>query len=230
VLSASLEQLERDIGDDILLLDVGGWAKPLNRADWVIDVMPFETRGMLGHDGEGPERFSAETWVVRDICDREPWPFDDAQFDFVVCSHVLEDIRDPLFVCSELQRVAKAGYIEVPSRLEEQSRGVQGDWVGWAHHHWIIELDGDRLDFLFKPHMLHSRSEFSFTPDFHASLGEGERVEKLWWTDSIEARELLLFEPGQLDAHLSEFVKQTIDERGWHGGGRRSQLKRMLGR
>src|SRR3712207_5372782 len=119
-----------------------------------------------------------------DVCSSDLWPFDDAQFDFVVCSHVLEDIRDPLFVCSELQRVAKAGYIEVPSRLEEQSKGVQGDWVGWSHHHWIIELNDDRLDFLFKPHMLHTRDEFSFPPEFHQALNAEERVERLWWTGS----------------------------------------------
>ena len=230
MLAASLERLERELGPDDLLLDVGGWAKPLNRADWVIDVMPYETRGLLGSDGSGPERFSADTWIVRDICDREPWPFDDGQFDFVVCSHVLEDIRDPMFVCSELQRVAKAGYVEVPSRLEEQSWGVQGGWVGWAHHHWIVEGDGDRLDFLFKPHMLHAREEFFFPSEFHRALSEEQRIESLWWSGGFETRELLLFEPGQLDAHLSSFVARHLEEVGLQPGGRRAQLKRLLGR
>ena len=81
-----------------------------------------------------------ETWVTRDICAREPWPFEDGAFDFVVCSHTLEDLRDPVWVCGELQRVARAGYIEVPSRLEEQSWNVQGPWVGWGHHHWLIDV------------------------------------------------------------------------------------------
>jgi hypothetical protein len=230
VLPASLERLSRDLSDDDLLLDVGGWGKPLNRADWVIDVMPYETRGRLGSDGAGPERFSADTWTVRDICDREPWPFEDGQFDFVVCSHVLEDIRDPLFVCSELQRVAKAGYIEVPSRLEEQSWGVQGDWVGWGHHHWIIERDGDRLDFLFKPHMLHAREEFFFLPEFHQSLTEEQRVERLWWSGGFETNELFLFEHGELDAHLADFVSRHLELSGAQPAGRRAQLKRLLGR
>ena len=230
MLAASLERLERELGDDRVLLDVGGWAKPLKRADWVIDVMPYETRGLLGSDGAGPERFTAATWVVRDICDREPWPFEDGQFDFAVCSHVLEDIRDPLFVCSELARVAKAGYVEVPSRAEEQSWGVQGDWVGWAHHHWIIEREGRRLDFLFKPHMLHAREKFFLPPEFHRTLTEAERVEQLWWTGAIETREVLLFEPGELDAHLEQFVAQRLDESGINPSGRRAQLKRLLGR
>ena len=230
MLPASLERLEREIDPNALLLDVGGWGKPLTRADWVIDVMPYETRGLLGRDGSGPERFSADTWIVRDVCDREPWPFEEGQFDFAVCSHVLEDIRDPLFVCSELARVAKAGYVEVPSRLEEQSRGVQGDWVGWGHHHWIIERNENCLEFLFKPHILHARSEFSFPPEFHQGLSEEQRVEMLWWDGSLEAREVLLFEPGELDAHLSSFVERELTERGWETGGRRAKLKRVLGR
>ena len=230
MLPASLQRLEADLGPDDLVLDVGGWARPLVRADWVIDVMSYETRGMLGSDGEGPERFTSDTWIVRDICDREPWPFEDHQFDFVVCSHVLEDIRDPLFVCSELQRVARAGYIEVPSRLEEQSWGPQGDWVGWAHHHWIVERQGDRLDFLFKPHMLHAREEFFFPAEFHKTLTEEERVERLWWSGGIEVREVLLFEPGHLDSHLAEFVARRLEEAGIRPGGRRRQLKRLIGR
>jgi ubiquinone/menaquinone biosynthesis C-methylase UbiE len=49
--------------------------------------------------GPLPEGFTRDTWVQRDICDHEPWPFEDRQFDFVVCSHTLEDVRDPVWVC-----------------------------------------------------------------------------------------------------------------------------------
>src|SRR5438105_14790259 len=102
------------------VLDVGGWACPFNRADWILDSEPYETRGFYGtiglpaSQGGDKEHFSKETWVQRDICEHHPWPFADKTFDFSICSHTLEDIRDPLFVCSELIRVSKAGYIEVP--------------------------------------------------------------------------------------------------------------------
>jgi hypothetical protein len=208
VLPATLDRIQQTLPEDATLLDVGGWAKPLTRADWVIDVMPYATRGLLGVDGEGEERFTEGTWIQRDICDHTPWPFDDGQFDFVVCSHVLEDIRDPLWVCSELQRVARAGYIEVPSRLEEQSEFVQGDWVGWGHHHWLIELRGDRLEFLFKPHHIHSDERFRFSHDFFQGLTMEQRREQLWWENGFEAVEVLLFEPGALDADLSDFVSR----------------------
>src|SRR5690606_14263727 len=97
VLSASRDRILERLGDEDLVLDVGGWAKPFPRADWVIDLMPYETRGLYDYDREAAraeERFSAETWVCRDICAREPWPFEDDMFDFAICSHTLEDVRD----------------------------------------------------------------------------------------------------------------------------------------
>src|SRR3954447_10797842 len=210
----SLRRISASLEDTARVLDVGGWARPLNRADWVLDLMPHESRGMLGHDGEGEERFGPDTWVTRDICAREPWPFEDGFFDFAVCSHTLEDVRDPVWVCAELQRVARAGYVEVPSRLEEQSWDVQGPWVGWGHHHWLIELEGDRFDFLFKPHHIHSRPEFRFPGSFWDGLTEEQRVLRLWWEGGFSAREVLLFEPGALDADLSDFVAGHRSEGG----------------
>ena len=82
---------------------------------------------------------SARTlWIEHDICAREPWPFAERQFDFAVCSHTLEDVRDPIWVAAELQRVAVAGYIEVPTLREELTYGIQGPWVGWGHHRWLV--------------------------------------------------------------------------------------------
>src|SRR3954468_14104941 len=122
MLERSRQAIEDRLGEEDVVLDVGGWAKPFSRADWVIDLMPYETRGLYGYDKESAEeRFTADTWALHDICAHVPWPFADNQFDFAICSHTLEDIRDPVWVCSELQRVARAGYIEVPSRLEEQT-------------------------------------------------------------------------------------------------------------
>jgi len=63
-----------------------------------------------------------------------------------VCSHTLEDVRDPIWVGAELQRVAAAGYIEVPCLREELTYGIQGPWVGWGHHRWLVIVDTEQLD------------------------------------------------------------------------------------
>jgi len=50
--SKSVERLAREIPDDALVLDVGGWFHPFARADWVIDLLPYATRGDGGLQGE----------------------------------------------------------------------------------------------------------------------------------------------------------------------------------
>ena len=47
------------------------------------------------------------------------FPFKDKEFDFVIASHVIEHVEDIDFFIKELQRVAKKGYIEVPTKLED---------------------------------------------------------------------------------------------------------------
>lgn len=208
MLDSARARIAAEVPDDAVVLDVGGWAKPYPRADWVIDLLPYETRGLYGAESDEPERFDASRWVQRDICDRDPWPFGDDQFDFAVISHTLEDIRDPVGVCRELSRVAKAGYVEVPAPVEELTWGVHGPWVGWTHHHWISELVAGELVFTFKPHLLGATGRH-LPEGTTADLAPEALVLQLWWTGNIPAREQVLvgaeqFDPwlrGLLDAH-----------------------------
>ncbi len=202
------DRVLQTLPEDALVLDVGGWAVPFPRADWMLDLGSYETRGEWGYEGDrATERFSAATWVRRDICDREPWPFADGRFDFAICSHTLEDVRDPVWVCSELQRVAQAGYIEVPSRLEEQCWGFQGPWTGWSHHHWIVEPDqaAGAIEFLFKHHVVHAPKN-RFALGFRDTLTEDQRVSSLWWEGGFAHRERIFHEAVALESDLRDFI------------------------
>ncbi len=215
MLAASRARIESTLPEDAVVLDIGGWADPLPRADWVVDLMPYETRGLYAEDGGGgtaaPERFSAGTWIRRDICDRVPLPFGDDQFDFVVCSHTLEDIRDPIGVCAEIVRVGTAGYIEVPSRLEEQSWGVAGPFVGWSHHRWLIDRPGGRLEFMHKPGALQALGEAQIPADAYAKLTPEQRVIAFFWEGSFDFGERLLFDQAEHDADLMEVARPFRD-------------------
>jgi len=216
MLAASRARIESELPADALVLDVGGWASPLPRADWVVDLMPYETRGLYGREGPGDERFRADTWLQRDICDHEPWPFGDDQFDFAVCSHTLEDVRDPIRVCQELTRVAKAGYVEVPSRLEEQSAMAGHPGIGWTHHRWLIDVDqaAARIEFVLKHGVVYTDDQAQFPPGFHDTLTEEERVSTLWWEGSFEFGERVMMSPGELDPYLADFVDAALRRRG----------------
>jgi hypothetical protein len=204
MLAASAQRILDTLADDAVVLDVGGAMKPFNRADWIMDALPYEQRGELGSIGGDGERFNNDTWVMRDFCDREPWPFRDKEVDFAICSHTLEDVRDPVWMCSELNRVAKSGYIEVPSRLEEQTYGFQGPWTGWSHHRWLIDADqgAHSITFVHKSAVV-ERDDSHFPPEFRETLSPEQRVQTFWWEGSFDYRERLFWDPIEFDAWLA---------------------------
>lgn len=107
----SLRRLHCPVSEDALVLEVGSGGNPYFRANVLIDAY-YDTR----------ERHYAKL-----ISDRptvlgfvENLPFKDNSFDFVIASHVLEHSKDPEKFLSELQRVSKSGYIEVPDAFFER--------------------------------------------------------------------------------------------------------------
>lgn len=205
-----------------VVLDVGGWACPFNRANFVVDAEPYDTRGyyatlgMPPFQGGASEHFTRETWIRRDICGPEPLPFADKAIDFAICSHTLEDVRDPLAVCRELVRVAKAGYIEVPSREAESSRGWERPRIaGLSHHRWLIDIEGSRITFLMKYHLVHAHWRFSLPYSFLRRLPESRRVQWLFWEDSFEFAERTIHGSDSQAAELERFVRASRPYPAW---------------
>jgi hypothetical protein len=206
-----------------LVLDVGGCGCPFNRAQYVLDAQPFDSRGFYGKIGLTPsqggeaEWFTPDTWVQRDICHHEPWPFPDKHFDFAICSQTLEDLRDPLWVCSELVRVAKAGYLEVPSRLVESTMAVERPHqAGLSHHRWLIEVSGSHVKFMQKYHAVHADWRFHLPPRFRKRLTPESSVTWLWWEGSFSFEEIEC--PGGvpgIERELQRFARLAMPSRDW---------------
>lgn len=212
MLAGATDRIVSMLPDDAVVLDVGGWGAPFNRADYILDLMPYETRGALGSRGPGPERFTPETWIRLDMCAHEPWPFEDDQFDFVVCSTTLEDIRDPIWVSQEIARVAKAGYIEVPTVLAEMIQGIQGPWLGHNHHRWICRVDeaANEVVFIHKSHDVHFDWRVRVSPRNAQQLADEEHLQGLFWEGTFGAREEIHIDtPFPLDSY-AETVRQRF--------------------
>ena len=94
-----------------LVLEVGSGGNPYPRSNILLDKY-IET---------GQRHFKPLT-IDRPcfICDAQKLPFKDKAFDFVIAAHVLEHVDDPQQFLLEIQRVAKAGYIEVPNVVFER--------------------------------------------------------------------------------------------------------------
>lgn len=183
------------------VLDVGGWYQPFNLATHVIDLCPYETRRRQeALNPEDAERFGPATWHVGDVC-VAPWPYPDKFFDFVLCSNLLEDVRDPLAVCREINRVGRAGYIETPSRLREifakSAPGPLARWrgqapeVGFYHHRWFVECDGSHLRFTAKTAVLTQHPRYYLTRrDAGRRLTEAESGLGLFWAGDFTFEEV----------------------------------------
>jgi hypothetical protein len=207
------------LGPTDVVLDIGGWGHPFNRANYVLDLEPYETRGFYNRTfaknnpippiGGTVEMFTRDTWIERDICAKDPYPFKDQELDFVICSHTLEDIRDPLWVCSEMIRIGKAGYIEVPSRLWETCRGMERGIAGLSHHRWLIEIDqpANSIRFLQKYHRIHNW-RCSLPKSVLQNLSEDKAVQWLFWNGSFEFREDVINGEQQQVQELERFVHQ----------------------
>ncbi len=201
------------------VLDVGGCYSPLNTATHVIDCLGFdEAKAALSP--HHPVRFDRSTWVVADIC-AAPWPFPDGYFDYAFCSHALEDVRDPLAVCRELVRVARAGYIETPSRLREAFHHKRGYlWrrligrplrVGFNHHRWFVEAEAGGLVFTAKTIAAIQSAQFFITAEeLRRQLTPDEEALTLFWSGTFAARERLLVHPGEAEEELMTFKRRTL--------------------
>lgn len=173
-----LRRLHCPVPKDALVLEVGSGGNPYPRANVLVD--PYE---------ETSERF----WVPlrRDrpfvFAFAEKLPFKARAFDFVIASHVLEHSPNPEKFIAELQRVAKAGYIEVPDalferlnpykdhRLEITVRGsklVIRKKPGWIVEPETVELYEDRAKKLVTTDLI-ARKPF----DFHV---------RYYWNDKID--------------------------------------------
>jgi hypothetical protein len=182
------------------VLDIGSWQCPFNSATHVLDLMPYETRHRHETlDPEMPQRYSKETWKIHDAC-TAPWPFPDKYFDFSLCSHLLEDVSDPIAVCRELIRVSKSGYVETPSRdreiyCKDRFRRLKTfvgrkSHVGFPHHNWFVEQGGDGLTFIKKEARLFDNPDnFIMRSEIGRKMKEDESGIGLFWTGSFAFRE-----------------------------------------
>jgi len=217
ILRSNLPKLRETCRDLPKVLDVGGWHNPFNLATHVLDIMPYDTRRTGDAlDPEDAERFGEDTWHIFDACEGN-WPWPDNYFDFSICSHTLEDIRDPIVVARELARVSKAGYVEVPSRAREifvKDRFARFKMlfgkvpeIGFQHHRWYCELNGNEFDFYNKG------LEVGLDPARYitrAALGrkmtEAESGLGLFWTDSFGAKEVIFFTDDSLAEKRDELL------------------------
>ena len=163
----------------VKILDVGGFKNTFEEATHIIDFMPK------------PKDCNRE-YIQKDICSGK-WPFKDKAFDFVYCSNVLEDIRDPIFVCKEMTRVGKEGVIIVPSCELECRKGIDtwpgsSTYAGFVHHRWVCFNDCGKLTFMQKTPITHV---FDWTEGMSDEDIRKKAYLQMSWKDDFKYEEMM---------------------------------------
>jgi len=82
---------------------------------------------------------------VGDVMDLKTYHLLDDDYDLIILSHILEDVRDPQFVWENLKNRSKYFFISSPSKHAEFSHVESLQFKGWYHHRWILTSDGESL-------------------------------------------------------------------------------------
>ena len=153
---------QKQVNPSYSVLDVGGhmnnWSHPVT--DVYVDL--WATR---------PKDFAFN------ICDQSAWQpvldhvHDNGKFDYVICTHTLEDICDPACVLRMLPQVAHAGVITMPTVQVEVSHVENEHWLGYIHHRHMFDYHDHRLCFAPKLQLLSAlvRDQIP-VPDAHTEI------------------------------------------------------------
>jgi len=175
------------------VIDVGGamgsWAEP--RVDAYLDInstsyLKGKSEALL-FDGNlsDPEGYDSILAYVAEH----------GKFDFAICTQTLEDIRNPSFVLQMLSKIAKEGYIDVPSKYHEfriaEVPKPLSDWGqtrynrGYTGHRWILNMHNKVFEMYPKLPFVFNLAGLNFLKsDDSTPLEKGMLC--FWWKDSIE--------------------------------------------
>lgn len=106
------------------------------------------------------------------------------KFDFCICTHTLEDIMNPVFVSEQIQKIAKEGYIAVPSKYRELMRFENGNrgYRGYIHHRWIFDIINNIFIGYPKINYLDSTDIF----DKISNMDDNKKDLSFFWKDNID--------------------------------------------
>ncbi|MDA7723365.1 class I SAM-dependent methyltransferase [Pseudomonadales bacterium] len=173
----SLRRIHCPVSNSALVLEVGSGGNPYPRSNVLVDAY---------------EDTSERHWapLVHDrptvLADGEKLPFKDKVFDYVIASHVLEHTTDPASFLAELQRVARAGYIETPDAFMERINP-------YKDHRLEVTVRNDALIIRKKPQwimdvelveMYEPRAKLRVTHDLIPKYPEDFHM-RYYWSENI---------------------------------------------
>jgi len=139
----------KSIKDGYKVLEVGPGGNPHPLADVLLEKNFKSKSAAEAQRGYAPE-IKTDKKIVFYEGDR--FPFQNNEFDYVICSHVIEHVEEVGLFLKELKRVAPRGYIEFPNVFYEL--------INYQNVHlWLMNYRNGKMLFLdknkFKSNSIH---------------------------------------------------------------------------
>ena len=158
------------------LIDVGANANPWTKdyVTHVIDIEPqtLNVKHFTGNISDVPVWNEVLEYVK-----------EHGKFDFLVSTHTIEDISAALLACGMFSRIAKEGFIAIPSKYQELSRH-EGPWRGYIHHRWIYDIKNDQFWGYPKQSFIEYMPYIEEWTQFNSRIGREEL--QFFWKDELK--------------------------------------------
>jgi SAM-dependent methyltransferase len=163
------------------VLEIGPGATPHPRSDVFLELAFESEESRLAQRGGGELDADFSHRPVFHY-DGHRFPFDDCEFDYVICSHVVEHVDEPQTFMQEVFRVGQGrGYLEYPLITYEYL-------YSFTVHQHFVKFDSDRRVLMYMPKLSSSLDTFAPVQRlFYQSLALG-------WDDLCSAHKHLFFE------------------------------------
>lgn len=199
------------------VLEVGPGATPHPRADVFLEKIFDSDKELVAQSGHvGVLETTKPIITYRG----DKFPFRDNEFDYVICTHVLEHVEDIDAFLKELIRIAPKGYLEFPTIYYEYLYNIE-------EHLNVLFFDGKKIRWMKKsetpiPHLN------EITIFFRATQFKGYRFQKeineAWhqgfeWEGKIETLKVddwkkLCYNQADLKSILVQPTHQAIEKTG----------------
>jgi len=222
-LAWALRRFHTPIDSYALVLEVGSGGNPYPRANVLLDAY-LDTR-----ERHWVPLTSDRPTVLGFV---ENLPFKDQAFDFVIAAHVLEHSADPERFIAELQRVAKAGYIEVPDALMERINPYMDHRLeitcrnnkliirkkqSWQHDPEVVELYEDRVKRVLTTELI-PRHPFEFHVRYYwnnkiSYVVVNSEIDASWTAPVVNRSAPQISMAGRLRQMARDFLRGLLSQR-----------------
>lgn len=171
------------------VLEIGPGATPYFRADVFLEKKYESDEELIAQSGRVGILQTNKKIVTYN---GGHFPFEDKEFDYIICSHVLEHVDNPDYFLNEIQRVGKRGYLEFPTLYYDYIYNIPEHKLLLLYKNEIINWMTKEESGLLKYSSIHDFFFFTIELGYHKTIIDLKEYffQGFEWFDKIESKKV----------------------------------------